>query len=237
MAARVTSSSGTLGRVKPLAVLVVFVGVAAAAPAPASACDAEVAAARVARIDAHLAREARRSRRWNVGWTLGFAGLAGGQLGLAAAEWTPIGEFDDAKRAGLHVGAVKAAVASVGRAVLPLRVARPRLTGDPCADLDAAERALRATAAAERRGFYLNHAATVAFGVAGLLVLGLHYDTWEEGWMSVALGTPVGLLSTYTMPRASWRADRDGAFEAAPAMTLGVARGDGWTSLVLSGEW
>lgn len=222
-------------------VALVGIGLVLAPALPAAAgCDPVEATARAVRIEAHLAAEARAARRWNVGWAITFAGLSAVQLGAVGVEWTPFGEFDDDTREGLYVGAAKAALASAARLAMPLRVERPARTGDPCADLAAAERALRATARRERRAFFVNHTGSVAFSLAGLLLLGLHYDTWEEGAISVALGYPVGLLSTYTMPRGSWRAVRRGDLLAGgdgASWQLGVVRHRAFTGLVLGGTF
>lgn len=185
-------------RLVPLAVVICL-----AAPAAAEPCDPAAAAEAAAAIDAHLAREARRARRWDNAWAITFAGLAAGQGALIAAEWTPTG-FDDDIEAGLWVGVGKSVVGAASHLVLRLKVVRPERTGDACADLAAAERALRETARNERRTFWLDHLGSFALNAAGLVLLGTRYDTWEEGLKSFALGYPVGLLSVYTQPRASW---------------------------------
>jgi hypothetical protein len=196
-------------------------------------CDAATAEARTVEIEAVLARDARNARRWDLGWAATFGVLAGAQLGMAVAEWAPLQDFDDKVEASLYVGAIKSGIGSVSHLVLPLRVARPGpRSGDACADLAAAERALQESAKKERETFYLNHLGSLALNVGGLLYLGLHDDAWKEGVMSFALGYPVGLLSTYTQPRRAWHLGRRAPTIA--AWNLGAVRRSGYTGLQLS---
>jgi hypothetical protein len=218
---------------------IVCLGTARAEAAP---CNPDEAAARAAAIRAHLEDQARRARIWDWGWGVGFTVAAAGQGALIAAEWHPIDDYDDDVEAALIVGTVQSVLSAVPHAVMPLTIVRPPPpTGDPCADADAAERALRETAGNQRTGFYLNHAGGVAFAVGGLLVLGLGYDTWEEGLKSAAVSIPIGLILTYTQPRGSWKAVRSGRF-AAPAGTgaslrLAPIHAPGFTGLALGGAF
>jgi hypothetical protein len=223
-------------RLIAIAVLVGIPVVSAAAP-----CDPVAAAARSTAIRRHLDDQARRARLWDWGWGVGFAVVAAGQGALIAAEWHPIEDYDDDIEAALTVGAVQSVLSALPHAVMPLKIVRPPApTDDACADVAAAERALDETAGHQRTAFYLNHAGGVAFAVGGLLVLGLGYDTWEEGWKSVAVSVPIGLILTYTQPRGSWKAARSGRFAApGPATSLRLAptRGPGFTGLALTGAF
>jgi hypothetical protein len=194
-----------------VAALVVAAAPAARADRVAEPCHGAAAAARATRIRTLLAREARRGRRWDVGWGVGLGVVAVAQGALAYTETTPVGEPTDAKLASLWVGAIKATIGAGAHVVLPLRVTQPGApTGDACADLAAAERALRDTARAERAAFVLNHLGGLALTVGGALYLGLGEDDWGEAALSAALGYPVGLAITYTLPRDAWHAWRDG---------------------------
>lgn len=186
-------------KVAPVLVLAVLL---AARPA-AAACPTESAD-----TEALLTREAKRAKRWDLGWAgfFGVAALAQGGMGLA--EWVPFRPFDDAARAGVWVGAGKAAIASVSHLVLRLKIPRCNLA-------EARKH--------ERTTFFLNHAGSLVLNVGGLLLLGLQYDTWKEGWMSIALGYPIGLLSIYTQPRRAWHAT--------------VVRSGDYTGLAVAGSW
>jgi hypothetical protein len=174
---------------------------AAAAPPAHAECE---------KLRSHLDREARRARRWDLAWALTFGTFAVAQGGMLAAEWVPGQEWNDDAAAGLKVGIVKSSIASLSHIVLRLKVERP--SADDCASL---ARAVRETARHEKQAFYLNHVGSLLLNVGGLLWLGLVEDAWPEGWKSIALGYPIGLISTYTQPRASWhfaaRLDDDGA--------------------------
>jgi hypothetical protein len=201
--------------------------------APAEACDPTEAGARAARLQTHLDRERRRARRWDNAWLVTFATATVAQGSARLAEWTPLGDYDDDAEAGLEVGTVKGAVATLAHVVLRLKIVRPERTGDPCVDAEAAERAFRASARNERRSFYLNHLGSFAFNVGGMLYLGLREDAWGEAALSTGIGYPVGLLAVYTQPRGVWKAERRGGIEA----TIGVARRRDFTGLVLAGTF
>ena len=57
---------------------------------------------------------------------------------------------------------------------------------------------------------------------AGFLIL-WRLESLDRGLVSLATGVPVGLLATYTMPRASWHLWRDSSWTIAY-----VPRRDGW---------
>ncbi|HEY7611082.1 MAG TPA: hypothetical protein VIF14_17780, partial [Alphaproteobacteria bacterium] len=64
--------------------------------------------------------------------------------------------------------------------VIHLEVGQPS-TPAPAGVLAAAERALRETAANQRKAFILNHVGNIVLSGGGLLILGLGFDTWKEG--------------------------------------------------------
>jgi hypothetical protein len=206
-----------------------------AGPAAAQTCDPTEATARTARIQAHLDREKRRGKKWDNIWLATFATLAAAQ-GVAIATETTIGDYDEAAEAGLVVGTVKSTIGALAHVILRLKVVRPKKTGDPCTDLDAAERALRTSAKNEKRSFYLNHLGSFALNVGGLLWLGLQEDEWGEGAKSIALGYSVALIAVYTQPRGALKAHRRGTFDEVSA-TVGVSRTHDFTGLVLAGTF
>jgi hypothetical protein len=90
----------------------------------------------------------------------------------------------------------------------------------------AAERAARD----ERQKFWVSHLAGLAVNLGGALVLAERVS-WQAGVLSFATGYPIGLLSTYTMPRASWRRVRE------PAWTANIVAGDGRRMVVVAGSF
>lgn len=186
-----------------------------------------------ASLRAYLGDQATRIKRWNIAWGVAFAAGATFEYSLVAAEWNPFGDWDADARAGALAGAVKASVGVVSKLVLPLKTERAAAaTGDPCVDLANAETALRAMAKRQRRSFYLNHLGGLAVNLTGVLVLGLVADTWKQAAMSFAIGAPIGLLSTYTMPRGAWKTARTPRFTMAAAP---MVLPDGGAGLVLAG--
>ncbi len=179
-----------------------------AAPAVAApVCDPAEAAATAAALRVHLRDEAARARRWNLGWSVGFAAASAGELGVAAARWNPLGVYDDRVRDTLYVGAGKAAIGAIARIVTPLRVRVPELLTDPCADVIALRGALADAARHERRLFWTAHVGGFVVNLAGVAILA-DQTSWGVAAVSFAIAYPVGLLSTYTMPRGSWHAWR-----------------------------
>jgi hypothetical protein len=227
-----------------LGMVAVVALVAPVAPAAAQACDPVEAGTRDAAIRRHLDQQAHRAKIWDLAWGIGLSAAAAGQIGLVAAEWHPLEDYNDDVEAALYVGAGKSIVSAAAHVVLPLKIVKPpAASGDACADVTAAERALAETAGNQRTAFFVNHAGSVAFAVGGLLILGLGFDTWSEGWKSAAVSYPLGLAITYTLPRASWKAVRSGRFAApaAPAspVSLGMApmHGLGVTGLAVTGRF
>jgi len=187
--------SGVVAR----AAVIVFV---CALATPARADDA--CAHDADRLRAHLTDAARATRRWNVGWGLGFAGAAVGQGALVAAEVNPFGPYDARMSDTLYVGAAKATIALATRIVMPLGVELPPAQADRCAELVALRAELAVIARKERRTFWLTHLGGAALNLAGAGLLWSRHS-FETGAVSFAISYPVGVLSAYTLPRASWR--------------------------------
>lgn len=190
-----------------IGVVVAMAHVGHADPAPvdvAAQPGDERCAAEAARLRSHLTAAARATRRWNVGWSLGFGAAALGQGVLLAAEVNPLGPYDAASRDTLYVGAAKATLALATRLVMPLGVDLPPEQDDRCAELQALRRELSVIATKERRTFWLTHLGGAALNLAGAGVLWWRHS-FEAGAVSFAISYPVGVLSAYTLPRASWR--------------------------------
>ena len=187
-----------------------------ARPAAAeSSCDEAAAVVRTDQIAEILDHDATRAEYSRVAWGTFFGVAAAVELGGAAADYAPFQTETHTVRAAEIVSGSKAAIASLSQVILPLRIDRiapamPGTTNSACHELASAENALRIAAHRERNSFYLNHVGGIALAVAGMLVLGIGEHSWGQAGLSVAEGYPIGLASTYTLPRAAWHAWRDG---------------------------
>jgi hypothetical protein len=190
------------------AIVAAAVILAFAADAAAQTCPPD-AEARATALRARLDRERSKVTRWRIGWAIGYTVLAGGQLALVLTETAPTGEFDDAQRASLTVGTIKAALGAATRGLKTIKNPRLAVTGDACADLAAAEAAFELTARTERKAFFIGHIANLAVHTAGSLYIGLaEDDAWDEAAVSFLTGYAVSLAATYTMPRGAWKEHR-----------------------------
>ncbi len=161
-------------------------------------------------VSSVLARETRRARTWRIGWGVSLGALGVGQLALGLEpEISPI-EIDDAGQMSMYVGAAKSFVGAGSSVFTPLRIPRPRHVDstEPCAVLAEAEGALIAAARKERNQLLLGHIGSFALSVGSILVLGVGYGYWKEAAFSVASGSAVGLLRTWTQPKGAIHALR-----------------------------
>jgi len=163
-----------------------------------SSCDP----AEAADLYAHLDRESTRARNWNITWGVIFGGAALGSLGVAVS-----GKLPDLET-GLYVSAGKAGIGALARLILPLRIPVPELTGDACTDVATLRKALEHAAKRERGNFFLNHVGGIAVNAAGAWII-WKYNGWGQALLSVAIGYPIGVISNYTGPRASWHRYRE----------------------------
>lgn len=177
----------------------------------AAACPAD-AHDRAQALRQRLDQERARAARWRLGWGIGFGVVTIGQGALVIAEFTPLGEYDAAAEASLMAGAAKSIIGLGARVIAPVKVPRPTVTGDPCADLAAAEDALALAARSEKQSFWLNHLGGLALQIGATLYIGLSADdAWDDAAISFAIGYTVGVSSTYTQPRAAWHEHRRSA--------------------------
>jgi hypothetical protein len=176
-------------------------------------------------LRAELEHEAARADHWNLAWRIAYTALAAGELGGAAS-----GAADHDNTRSLWVGGAKSTLAALGFWLSPLRIDVPPGTGDACTDRAALRAVAERAAADERRAFWLSHIGGLIVNAAGTLILA-GTASWKAGLLSFATGYPVGLLSTYTMPRASWARVRE------PAWTASVVAGGRQYALVVSGAF
>lgn len=207
------------------AVVLALVVLAAAPPASADcAQDAD-------QLRAHLEDAAPRVRRWNYGWAIAYGGAAVGQLALALTATKPFSTFDQDYKETMYVGAAKATIGAASRLVIPLRVRIPPLEIDRCVELAALRAALKQIGTDEKKTFWLTHLGGFALNVVGSLLL-WHRRSFSVGAISFLMSFPIGPLSAYTMPRASWHKYRN---ESA-SWSVGVGVGVGQATLNLVGE-
>lgn len=222
-------------RISAVVGLVVAVGLSLGLATTASAeltARSEQCALDNTQLRRFLDDQASRTRTWNLAWGTVFTVAAVGEYSMLAAGWSPLGEWNDDVRAGTLAGGIKASVGVVSKVFLPLRAVRPAAeTGDPCVDLAVAETALALAAKRQKRAFYMNHFGGLAVNLAGVLALGLWADSWKQGAISFAIGAPIGIFSTYTMPRGAWKTARR---RAARDVAMAPVVAPGFAGLVLA---
>jgi hypothetical protein len=176
-------------------------------------------------LRAELEHESARAERWVLAWRIVYTAVAVGEIGGAVS-----GAADRDTTRSLWVGGAKSTLGALGFWVTPLRIELPPATGDACIDRAALRTAAERAAAAERRTFWTAHIGGLIVNAAGAIVLG-ETTSWRAGLLSFATGYPVGLLSTYTMPRASWARVRE------PVWTASVMADRRQYGLVVSGTF
>ena len=202
-----------------VALLVVLGAVGLSRTAVAESCEAASA------LRADLERESTRADRWNLAWRIVYTAGAAGQFAIAAS-----GAADHDNTRSLYVGGAKSTLAALGHWFAPLKVHVPLTSGDACADRAALRAAAERAADDERDAFWSAHLVGLVVNLGGTLVLA-EMTSWKVGLTSFALGYPVGLLTTYTMPRASWHRIGETTW-AANALV-----GEGRYALVVSGTF
>lgn len=199
--ARVSGARLLIRLLIPLAVL------ALARSAAASPCGDP----RVLRDE--LERESSRMDHWVLAWRIVYTAGAVGQFAGAAS-----GAADHDNTRSLYVGGAQSAIAALGFWFSPLRIHVPPPIGDACADRNALREVAERAADDERDNFWLGHIGGLVINGAGAIVLG-EIASWKTGAISFASGEVIGLISTYTMPRASWGRVRDTAWGASVVVT------------------
>lgn len=173
-------------------------------------------------------------RRFAVGWSITYVGLAG-------ASWVlvPLGN-DRRQNLDAAWNSAKALGASMLVLIEPLQVVRDQrrleqmlaATEQPelrCVQLAHAERLLAHAARSEGRATHiLNHLGTLALNIGLGMALGYGLDRPASAAMGVALGTAIGEVMMATRPQlavrrlASYRAGNLHASEPPSSLTVGV---------------
>jgi len=172
---------------------------------------AVVLAARLAHADcdpaplrAQLDAEVRRMDHWRYGWGIAYGAATVVQLAPVVAKYNPFGAYDRDFRDANLVGAAQSTIASIASFLAPgIEVPAPQL--DACADLDALHAARVKAGASERQVFWGGHLGNLVLNLGGSAVL-VERTGWSSALVAFAIGYPIGLLNTYTMPRDSWDA-------------------------------
>ena len=178
-----------------------------------------------AALRADLEKESARARHWVLAWRIVYTASAAGELGIAASG---VASHDDTLSA--WVGGGKSTLAALGFWLSPLRITVPPATGDACYDRAALREAAARAADDERDAFWTAHIGGLIVN-AGAAILLAETASWRTALLSFATGYPVGLLSTYTMPRASWARVRE------PAWTASVVADGRRYALVVGGAF
>jgi len=160
-------------------------------------CEGEARALRQ-----HLETAERNAWWWNNVWRVTFAAAAAGQFVLGATR----DDRDD--REFFYVGATKASVATLSRLILPVSVTVPPVSADACADVLVLRHEVENTGRTERRIFWMSHISAIVSNTVGAIWLGERFSG-SLALRSIAVSYPVGLLSIYTMPTASWHLWRE----------------------------
>lgn len=176
-------------------------------------------------LRAELEHESARVDRWVLAWRIVYTAAAAGELGIAASG---VAGHDNTRSA--WVGGGKSTLAALGFWVTPLRIKVPPATGDACYDRAALREAAARAADDERDAFWTAHIGGLIVNAGATLLLA-ELTSWKTGLLSFATGYPVGLLSTYTMPRASWARVRE------PAWTASVVADGQRYGLVVAGAF
>jgi hypothetical protein len=174
-------------------------------------------------LRAELQRESTRVKQWNWAWRITYTTLAVGQLAVAAS-----GEVDRDTTQALWVGGAKSSLGALGQWLSTLRIRVPPPTGDACTDRSQLRLVAERAAFEERKAFWVSHIGGLVINLTGSAIVAERVSL-EDGIVSFATGYAVGLLSIYTMPRASWGRTR------AAAWTAGVVTGGDRHVLVVAG--
>lgn len=192
-----------------------------AAPALAAPQDEAAIDARLAFLEAILAREESKMHTWRESWVSAFSAVTLLQLGLGSAT------ADPAVRGTAFVGGTKSLLAAASILVIPstaikasstLQRLGARTPQERRARLHAAEQLLEASAREARfRRSWLPLVAGAFLNLGGATVMWVGYHRPGAGWFGLGSGVVVGQLFYQTQPH--------GAIAAWDAYTRAVEQG------------
>jgi hypothetical protein len=154
---------------------------------------------------------ARLERRFAVGWSITYVGLAGASWALVPLSNDPRQPLDAAWNSAKALGASMLVLIEPLQVVRDQRrleemIARGPAVEGYCAQLAYAERLFTHAARSEgRAGHVLNHLGTLALNVGLGIVLGYGFDRPASAAMGVALGTAIGEVMMATRPQLAVR--------------------------------
>jgi hypothetical protein len=161
-------------------------------------------AAEATGLRTQLHAESVRMDRWRYVWTAAYGAIAVGQLGLIVTKTNVFGAYDREYRDKDILGVTQSALGAIAMVLSP-SIEVPAAVADSCADATALRMARVKAGATERTLFYAGHLGNFVVNLGGSLLLA-RATNWQAGALAFAIGYPIGLLNTYTMPRASWHA-------------------------------
>ena len=142
--------------------------------------------------------------RWRYAWTAVYGAIAVGQLGLIVTKTNVFGAYDREYRDKDILGVTQSGLGAIAMVLSP-SIEVPAAVTDSCTDATALRAARVKAGDTERTLFYAGHLGNFVVNLGGSLLLA-RATNWQAGALAFAIGYPVGLLNTYTMPRASWHA-------------------------------
>jgi hypothetical protein len=159
-------------------------------------------AAEAVTLRTQLHDESVRLDRWRYAWIAAYGALAVGQLGLVVTKTNVFGAYDREYRDKNLLGTTQSGLGAISMVLSP-SIEVPSLVADSCADATALRAARVKAGETERKSFYIGHLGNFVVNLGGSLLLA-RATRWQAGALAFAIGYPIGLLNTYTMPRASW---------------------------------
>jgi hypothetical protein len=161
-------------------------------------------AVEAASLRTQLHDESVRMDRWRYAWTAAYGAIAVGQLGLVVTKTNIFGAYDREYRDKDLLGVTQSGLGAIAMVLSP-SIDVPSPVADSCADATALRAARVKAGTTERRLFYAGHLGNFVVNLGGSLLLA-RATNWQAGALAFVIGYPIGLLNTYTMPRASWHA-------------------------------
>jgi len=148
--------------------------------------------------------ESVRMDRWRYAWTGIYGAIAVGQLGLIVTKTNVFGAYDREYRDKDILGVAQSGLGAIAMVLSP-SIDVPGAVADSCADAIALRAARVKAGDTERTLFYAGHVGNFVVNLGGSLLLA-RATNWQAGALAFVIGYPIGLVNTYTMPRASWHA-------------------------------
>lgn len=163
---------------------------------PCDGLSADEARAASEQIRLRLEDQRSKTRTWSLIWGLGYATAAVG-FGVTGALID-----DEDRQVDLLVGGGKSTIAALSVVVLPVRISVPPApSGNPCADLLAARKALAASARSQAKGRgWIKHVGGLLLNGAGIIVAGSQHGNYLRATVLALGGMAFGQAQIWTQP-------------------------------------